>query len=168
MHSRLSAHLVICTVLVLALAATALAQGGAQSDLAPLQRLDVMHSKLDGMRRSLTSAISAMAPQSAGEKKNPDDPRERLRGLDKEVGSLISEVNEIRSKQERSERYDPTTLDKLEASVADINTRVQAALQSTASARKSVGATAAATPRKKKKGRFFVCWVAAEMTSMTS
>ena len=54
MHSRLSAHLVICAALVLLLAATALAQGsGAQSDLAPLQRIDVMRSKLDGMRRSL-------------------------------------------------------------------------------------------------------------------
>ena len=155
MHSRLSAHLLICAALVLALAATALAQGGAQSELSPLQRLDVMHSKLDAMRRSLTSAISAMEPQRAGEKKNPDDPRERLRGLDKEAGSLISEVNEIRGKQERSERYDPTTLDKLEASVTDLNTRVQAGLQSTASARKSVSATAAAPPRKKKKGRFF-------------
>ncbi|MEP6819903.1 MAG: outer membrane protein assembly factor BamD [bacterium] len=156
MHSRLSAHLVICAALVLLLAATALAQGsGAQSDLSPLQRLDVMHSKLDGMRRSLTSAISAIEPQSAGEKKNPDDPRERLRGLDKEVGSLISDVNNLRAKQERSERYDPTTLDRLEASVADLNNRVQAGLQGTAGARKSVSATAAAPKKKKKKGRFF-------------
>ncbi len=156
MHSRLAAHSVICAALVLLLAASALAQGnGAQNGLSALQRLDVMHSKLDGMRRSLTSAISAMDAPSAGEKKNPDDPRERLRGLDKEVGSLISDVNNLRSKQERSERYDPTTLDQLEVSVAELNTRVQAGLQSTASARKSVSATAAAPARKKKKGRFF-------------
>src|SRR5258708_1528660 len=108
MHSRLTAHLLICTALVLTLAATALAQGGAQSDLSPLQRMDVMRSKLDGMRRSLSSAISAMGAQSASEKKNPDDPRERLKGLDKEAGALVSELGDVRGKQERSERYDQT------------------------------------------------------------
>src|SRR5947207_618626 len=155
MHSRFSAYLLICVALVLSLVVTALAQqgGGTRSELAPLQRMDVMHSKLEGMRRSLSSALSAMAPQVANEKKNPDDPRERLRGLEKEVGSLTTEINNLRAKQERSERYDPTSLDRLEASVADLNTRVQAGLQSTASARKSVSATAAAPARKKKKGR---------------
>ena len=160
MHSRFSAHLVICAALVLALAFTALAQGGgAQSELSALQRLDVMRSKLDLMRRSLNSAISSMVPKNAAqsekEKKNPDDPRERLRGLDKEVASILSEVNEVRGKQERSERYDPTILDRLETSVAEINTRVQAALQATASARTG-GVTASTAPaKKKKKGRFF-------------
>ncbi|MCA1606445.1 MAG: hypothetical protein LC775_13470, partial [Acidobacteria bacterium] len=109
MHSRFRVHLVICAALVLALATTVLSQGTAQSELSALQRLDVMRSKLDLMRRSLNSAISSMEPKNTAqgekEKKNPDDPRERLRGLDKEVGSILSEVNEIRGKQERSERY---------------------------------------------------------------
>ena len=97
-----------------------------------------------------------MAPsQGEKDKKNPDDPGERLRGLDKEVGSIISEVADIRGKQERSERYDPTVLDRLETSVADINTRVQAGLQATAGARTG-GVTAGTAPtRKKKKGRLF-------------
>jgi outer membrane protein assembly factor BamD len=155
MYSRLTAHLVICVALVSAISATALAQGGAQSDLAPLQRMDVMTSKLDGMRRSLASAISGMGAQSANEKKNPDDPRERLKGLDKEVSSVSSELSDLRAKQERSERYDPTMLDRLETSVADLSTRVQAGLQATASARTSSGATAAAPAKKKKKGRLF-------------
>ena len=156
MHSRLTAHLVICAALVVALTSTALAQGsGAQSDLAPLQRMDVMRSKLDGMRRSLTSAVSAMPAPAAGEKKNPDDPRERLRSLDKEVGALSYELNEIRSKQERAERYDPTILDRLETSVSELNTRVQSGLQATASARTSTASSAATPGKKKKKGRFF-------------
>ncbi len=155
MHSRSSAYLVICAALVVCLAATALAQQGGASELAPLQRMDVMRSKLDGMRRTLSSAISAMAPQSESEKKNPDDPRERLRGLEKEVGSLVVEVSDLRAKQERAERYDPTTLDRLEASVVDLNTRVQAGLQSTASARTSTATTSNAPGRKKKKGRLF-------------
>lgn len=157
MHSRFSTRLVICATLVLALVATALAQSsGTQSELSPFQRLDVMRSKLDGMRRSVSSAISSMEPQSANEKKNPDDPRQRLRGLDKEIASVSSEVNDIHAKQERSERYDPTVLDRLEASVADLNTRVQAGLQASATSRSVGTATAAAAPaRKKKKGRLF-------------
>jgi len=155
MHSRLFGHAVICAALILGMSAAALAQtGGAQSELSALQRLDIMRSKLDGMRRSLNSAIASMEPKSSSEKKNPDDPRERLRGLDKEVGSLTAEVSDIRAKQERSEKYDPTTLDRLEASVAELNTRVQSGLQQTASAR-TTSAVAAAPVRKKKKGKLF-------------
>jgi len=160
MHSRLRAHLVICVALILAFVGTALAQrSGAQSELSAVQRLDVMRSKLDLMRRSLTSAMSSIEPKSSAqsekEKKNPDDPRERLRGLDKEVGSILSEVNDIHGKQDRSERYDPTTLDRLETSVAEINTRVEAALQATASARTGAVTATSAPARKKKKGRLF-------------
>jgi outer membrane protein assembly factor BamD len=158
MHSRFTAHLLICAALVLAMASAALAQGGStQSELSALQRLDVMRSKLDSMRRSLTGAISSIEPKTAspGEKKNPDDPRERLRGLDKEVGAIMSEIADLRGKQERSERYDPTILDRLETSVADLNTRVQAGLQETASARTGGLAAGTAPAKKKKKGRFF-------------
>lgn len=158
MHSRFSAHLVVCAALLLGLAGGVLAQTDrTQTELSALQRLDVMRSKLDSMRRSLSSAISSMEPKSAsqGEKKNLDDPRERLRGLDKEVGSVMSEVSDVRGKQERSERYDPTILDRLETSVADLNTRVQAGLQATASARTGAVASGSAPAKKKKKGRFF-------------
>ncbi len=150
MHSRFFGKLAICAALLFAL--TGVAQ--AQSDMSAVQRLDIMRSKLDSMRRTLGSAISSLA-SATSEKKNPDDPRERLRGLDKEVGSVLSEVNDVRSKQERSERYDPTILDRLESSVADLNTRVQAGLQATAGDR-SVSSTssAAATSKKKKKGKF--------------
>src|SRR6266508_4376649 len=71
MHSRFSAHLLICAALILALASVALAQGGgAQSELSPLQRLDVMRSKLDSMRRSLNGAISSIEPKTANEGEN--------------------------------------------------------------------------------------------------
>lgn len=150
MHSRFFNKLALGTALVLALSGAALAQ----SDLSAIQRLDVMRSKLDGMHRTLNSAISSLGT-TAGEKKNPDDPRERLRGLDKEVNSVINEVSDVRSKQERSERYDPTVLDRLESSVTDLNTRVQSGLQATAGDR-SVTSTASVAPaKKKKKGKFF-------------
>lgn len=160
MHSRFSAHLLICAALLLALAGTALAQGGGtQNELSAIQRLDVMRSKLDSMRRALTSAISSMEPTNASQnekgKKNLDDPRERLRGLEKEVNSLLSEINEIRGKQDRSERYDPTILERLETSVTDINTRVQAGLQATVGARTGAVTASTAPVNKKKKGHFF-------------
>ena len=153
MHSRFTAHMVTCVALIVALTGVA----RAQSELPAVQRLDVMQSKLDGMRRSLNSAIAAMDPKnaSAKEKANPDDPRVRLRGLEKEVGSIITEVSDLRAKQDRSERYDPTTLDRLEATVAEINNRVQAGLQATASARTSSVAVGSTPVKKKKKGRFF-------------
>jgi outer membrane protein assembly factor BamD len=155
MHSRIGAHLVICAALVLALAGGAFPQeSGTRSDLAPLQRLDVMKSKLESMRRSLTAAISSMGSSSEKDKTNADDPRQRLRGLDKEIGSVLSEVNDVRTTQERAERYDTTVLDRLETSVADINTRVQAGLQATVSARTAVASSGNASSKKKKKGGF--------------
>ena len=151
MHFHFGAKLLSCAVLLLALTGITVAQQSG-SDLPTLQRLDVMRSKLESMRRSLNSAVSSMPAATEQEKKNADDPRNRLKGLDKEVGSLLSEVNDLRGKQERSERFDTTVLDRLETSVTDLNTRVQASLQSTAGAR-----TAAVSPsdsKKKKKGKF--------------
>lgn len=154
MHSRFGAHLLICATLVLTLAGVSFAQkSGGQSELSALQRLDVMKSKLESMRRSLNSAISSMASQADKDKKNLDDPRERLRSLDKEASSLLSEVNDIRGKQERSERYDQTSVERLETSVSELNARVESGLQATAGARAATASSTSSTP-KKKKGKF--------------
>ena len=129
------------TVIALTIASSivAFAQGNksqTQSGLSNVQRMDVMHSKLETMRRSLDSAISSINAKDANDKtKNPDDPRERLRGLSKEVASVLSEVNDLHGKEDRSEKYDASKLDTLETSVTDLNTRVEAGLQSTAGAR---------------------------------
>lgn len=127
----------------------------AQNELSPTQRLDVMRSKLEAMRRSLDSALAGLNSKDTGEKEkpSPDDPRERLGGLDKEVGSVLNDVNDLHTKQDHSERYDTSRLDGLEASVADLNTRVQAALQSTASARTADSSSQTTYhPSKPKKG----------------
>lgn len=121
-----------------------------QTELSTTQRLDVMSSKLDLMRRSLSSALSSMS-QDKG-KTNADDPVARLKGLEKEVSSLMSEVNDIRSKNEKAEKFDATTLDRLESSVAELNTRVETGLQQTAGARGAAVATD--DKKKKKKGKF--------------
>src|SRR5688572_16609252 len=112
------------------------------------QRLTVMKSKLDATRRSLSSAIAAMnSGDKADKEKNADDPRERLRGLDKEVGSLLSEVNDLIGKEEKAEKYDTSRIGSLETSVTELNARIESALQSTASAR--TGETANYRPKEK-------------------
>lgn len=104
--------------------------------LSNVQRMDVMRSKLDAMRRSLENAISSINAKDAGDKtKNPEDPRERLRALVKDVNAVLSEVNNLHAKEDRAEKYDASQLDTLETSVADLNTRVEAGLQATAGAR---------------------------------
>lgn len=163
MHSRSFALVTFCAVLVLGLLNPVFGQAGgrAQNELSALQRLDVMRSKLETMRRSLSGAMAGMGSKETTDKdkKNvsPDDPLQRLRGLDKEVGSILSEVNDIHGKQERSERYDTTVIDRLEASVADIDTRVQAVLQSTAGARTAGVGTgnSPSAPKKRKRGHLF-------------
>ena len=132
---------------------------GGQTELSTSQRLDVMSSKLDLMRRSLNSAISAMPAaddKSKDNKANADDPAVRLKGLEKDVSSLSSEVSNLRQKNEKAEKFDPADVDRLETAVAELNTRVEGGLQQTASARTATTATAsAADKKKKKKGHFF-------------
>lgn len=127
---------------------------GGQTELSTTQRLDVMSSKLDSMRRSLSSALAAM-PENKDKKANADDPVVRLKGLEKEVSSLASEVNDIRTKNDKAEKFDPADVDRLETSVAELNTRVDQGLQQTASARTGSGATASSDKKKKKKGKLF-------------
>src|SRR5262245_731786 len=145
MKSRLGSLLAIC-LLILGVTVVSFAQkSGGQSDLSVAQRLEVLNSKLEAMRRSLGSAISSMAPAAKSDDKtkpNADDPLVRLKGLEKEVSSLSSEVNDIRTKNDRAEKYDSTAVDRLEASVAELGPRVDLGLQQTASAR---GTAAVAT-----------------------
>jgi outer membrane protein assembly factor BamD len=125
-----------------------------QTELSTGQRLDVMDSKLDLMRRSLNAAIKVLGEQK-DKKANADDPVVRLKGLEKEVGSLTSEVADIRAKHEKGEKWDSTELDRLEVSVKELNTRVETGLQETASIRTSAANSASSDKKKKKKGKFF-------------
>src|SRR5439155_21245836 len=124
-----------------------------QSGLSNVQRMDIMHSKLEAMRRSLESAISGVTAKDTGNKtNNADDPRARLRGLSKEVGSVLSEVNDLHAKEDHSEKYDASKLDGLETSVAELNTRVEAALTQTVGARTAGNQTSSTYQPKPEKG----------------
>ena len=150
MHFSRRASIAMGALLLCCFAATAtiFAQG---SDASPSQRLSVMKSRLDTMKRSLNNAISSInSKDNDGKTTSADDPSARLRGLEQEVSSVLNDVADARVKLERSERLESGQLDRLESSVADLNTRVEAGLQSTTSAR-SAGA---AQPKKKKKKGF--------------
>ena len=152
MKSRFLILMVFCA-LVFALPKTAFAQKpSGQTELSTNQRLDVMASKLDLMRRSLSSALNALEDKSKDKKTNADDPFARLRGLEKEVSSVNSEVNDIRSKNDKAEKFDATAVDRLEASVADLNKRVETGLQETAGARNAKATAGSSDKKKKKKG----------------
>jgi outer membrane protein assembly factor BamD len=160
-HRALQIAVLIAALLAPCLSqrSTAFAQQPQQgrSDLSNTQRLNIMKSKLEAMRRSLSSAIAAVNSSDKGDKtKNADDPRERLRGLDKEANSIISEINDLQVKEDKAEKYDTSKISSLEQSVTDLNTRVDAALQATASARTSAsGETPNYKPKEKSKRRLF-------------
>lgn len=107
-----------------------------QGEGTPSQRLEVMRSRLDAMRRSLNTAVAALNANDRGgaatTTASADDPGTRLRALENEISSVLSEVSSLRSRQDRAERYDVAELDRLEASVADLNERTQLALRATA------------------------------------
>src|SRR5262245_60633592 len=152
--NRFKALVVVCVLL--AVAPAVLGQR-TQSEQTTAQRLDVLTSKFESMRRELNTAISAMntSKNKDSAKPNADDPVVRLKGLEKEVSSALSEVHDIRAKNDRAEKYDPSAIDRLEATATELTGRVESGLQSTASARTGATAAAASSSKKKKKGKFF-------------
>ncbi|MGI9054960.1 MAG: outer membrane protein assembly factor BamD [Pyrinomonadaceae bacterium] len=135
----------------------------AQNTATPTQRLQIIRQQLDQMRRSVDSAISVLKDDNEGDKAKKDDkskletPLGRLKGLDKEISSLSSEVNTLRGKVDRSEKYENTEIEGLEEAYAGLKTRVDAALLETAIARANP-ASDVGTPREKKKKKKFL-WI---------
>lgn len=128
------------------------------SQLTPMQRLDVMRSRLDTMRRTLNSAIAGLNAKDKSTEASADDPRVRLGGLEKEANKLINEVADLRGKQERAERFETSLLDKLETAVAELDTRVQSSMRDTMRERTAAPAVSSKEDddKKKKKGPGFL------------
>ncbi|MCY7376955.1 MAG: outer membrane protein assembly factor BamD [Pyrinomonadaceae bacterium] len=122
------------------------------------QRLDVMRQRLETMRRSLDSAASVLKDENKDDKGKKDDkakletPLGRLRGLAKETSGLQSEINTLRGKVDRSEKYEVSEVYQLEATVGELQARTDNALTETAGARANpVSAEGTAREVKKKK-----------------
>jgi outer membrane protein assembly factor BamD len=162
MNSRFFAPLVLSTFLMSGPAA-AIAQNAsqAQSDASPSQRIEIVRSRLESMRRSLNSAAASIIAKDDGDAKNKDadDPRTRLTGLEREASTVLSEANDLKAKLDRAERVESEQISGLETATTDLQSRVESAMQATASVRNAgAGAEAATRSRtttKKKKGRLF-------------
>lgn len=124
------------------------------------QRLEVMRQKLETMRRSLNSAASVLKEENKEDKGKKDDksnantPLGRLRRLEKESSSLQSEINSLRGKIDRSEKYENSDVDQLEQRVSELNASVDAVLLETATARANPGSDEGKLREVKKKKKF--------------
>jgi len=147
-------------VLALSIAAFGQAKPG---DGSPAQRLEVMRQKLETIRRSAASAGAVLKEEGKDEKaekgdKNAkeslDTPAARLHSVEKEASSLQSEVNSLRGKVDRAEKFEISDLDQLEASVADLQHRSDSVQIETAQARSNPGSEEGKPREKQKKKKF--------------
>lgn len=128
-------------------------------DGSPSQRLEVMRQKLETMRRSLTSAASVLKQENKGDakkddKENLESPLGRLLSLEKDASRLQSEVNSLRGKLDRADKYEISEIDQLETAVSELLTRVDAAQLETATARAGSDSPEGKPREVKKKKKF--------------
>lgn len=151
--------IVLSILVVIALAAT----GGGQikpGDGTPLQRLEVMREKLERVRRSLGSVIAVLKEENREDKAKKDDekkldtPLGRLVALEKDASRLQSDVNSLRGKADRGEKYERSDVDTIEQSVSEFQTRADTAQLETAAGRANPISTIGKPREKKKKKKF--------------
>ncbi len=159
MFSIKNKAIILSLLLALSLVVPSLAQKK-DTDGSPAQRIQVMRQKLESARRSLNSARSVLKEDKKEDKSKKDDktnletPLARLSALEKDVSNLQSEVNSLSGKLDRSEKYEAGDVDQLEASVSEIQARVDAALTETASARANPVSDVGTSREVKKKKKF--------------
>jgi outer membrane protein assembly factor BamD len=146
-------------VAIAMLATGALAQN-AGGDGSVTQRLEVMRQKLETIRRSATSAASALKQEtkddkdSKDDKENLDTPYARLKAIEKEASRMQSEVNSLRGKVDRAEKYEASEVTSLEADVADLQRRADTVQTETAAARANPESKVGTAREIKKKKKF--------------
>ena len=165
MFFRKSINAFLGLALVLSCAAGASAQQQQKQNKAgegsPTQRLEVVLQRLDSLKRSVDGAISAFKDDGKKDDKSKKDdkaaldtPVARLKSLQKDISRLQSDVTNLRGKVDRAEKYEVGDIDPLEASAADLQTRVDGVLTETASARANVESDVGKPRDEKKKGKF--------------
>jgi outer membrane protein assembly factor BamD len=128
-----------------------------RSDATPTQRLEVMRQKLDTMKRSLSSASSVLRAEDKevkGDKNDAESPLGRLTSLEKETSGLLNEVNNLRGKVSRADKYEISDIDSLEDRVALLQSRTDNTLLDTADARAKIVSSVGQPREKKKKKKF--------------
>lgn len=152
---------VLFAIVVCAIAGVVIANGqSVAGDGSPSQRLEVMRQKLETIRKSAISAASVLEKEGDEKAKKddktvPDTPIGRLRSIAKEAQSLASDVNDLRGKVDRSDKYEAAEITQLEAAVADLQRRSDAVQTDTAAAR-AVSDSPVGKPREVKKKKKFL------------
>jgi len=130
------------------------------ADGTELQRLEVMSSKLNTMKRSLNSAAAVLREENKSDKTKKDDkdnlesPLGRTVSLEKDASRLSSDVNSLRGKIDRGEKRERTEIDTLEQAVTDLQGRVDKIQLETASARANPETNVGKAREVKKKKKF--------------
>ena len=133
---------------------------GAASAQTDAQRLDVMSDKLSTIRRSLSAAASAVKDENKADKAKKDDdkkvdtPLGRLLSLEKEAGRLQSDVNNLKGRVDRGEKFEKSDVNDLEQATSELQVRVDRAQLETASARANPTSPVGQPREKKKKKKF--------------
>ncbi|MEP6944450.1 MAG: outer membrane protein assembly factor BamD [Acidobacteriota bacterium] len=157
---NISVKKLILAVLAASLLSFPLLAQNKSGDGSEMQRLLVMGSKLDTMKRSLAAAVTGLKQEKAPDggknaaKDDPDSPRARLLSLEKDTSRLQSDVNNLRGKVDRGEKHEAKDLDALEQGVSDLQTRVDKIQIETASARANPDSREGAPRELKKKKKF--------------
>lgn len=124
------------------------------------QRLDVMRDKLERIRRSLSTVISVLKEENKEDKTKKDDekkletPLGRLVALEKDGSRLSSDLNSLRGRMDRGEKYERSDLDTLEQSVNEYQARADTAQLEVASTRATPVSNLGQPREKKKKKKF--------------
>lgn len=149
----------LCLFVILAVTSAGFGQAR-PGDGTDLQRLDVMRDKLDRLRRSLNSVISVLKEENKEDKAKKDDekkletPLGRLVALEKDGSRLSSDVNSLRGKVDRGEKYERSDVDTLEQSVNEYQARADTAQLEVAAGRATPISTVGQARDKKKKKKF--------------
>jgi len=147
-------------LLLLVVAASGVVNAQKAGDGTDLQRLEVMRDKLERMRRSLSTTASVLREENKDDKSKKDDdkkletPLGRIVALEKDASRLQSDINGVRGRVDRGEKYERSDVNTLEQQVSEMQTRVDNALVETASARQNPTLTAGQPREKKKKKKF--------------
>ncbi len=144
-------------VAIVIIAFSSVSFGQKPGDGSQAQRVEVARQKLETMKRSITSTLNVLKDEDkSGDKENLDSPAARLKSLNKEIETVQSDLNTLRGRLDRSEKFEASDLDQAETTVADLQRRVDIVLVETASARANAGPESYQDRQKKKKKKKFL------------
>ncbi len=155
-----SKRVLIFSIAILIASTTLVFAQGRPGEGTDIQRLEVMREKLDRIRRSLNSVIAVLKEENKEDKSKKDDekkldtPLGRLVALEKDASRLNSDVNSLRGKADRGEKYERSDVDLLEQSVNEFQARADTAQMEVAAGRATPVSNLGKPREKKKKKKF--------------